>query len=67
MLRTRWPAVTAGCLGLLILGTSSFSGCSDERRTTGTRVEKPPGADAGEKASREFMRSRMMKGGMTKK
>jgi len=51
----------------LFVGVAVLPGCSGDRYTTGTAVEKPPEAASGQKASMEFMKSRMMKGGMTKK
>ncbi len=64
---SHWRMTTACLLGGVFLGVAVLSGCSGDQRTTGTIVEKPPEAAAGQKASMEFMKSRMMKGGMTKK
>jgi hypothetical protein len=52
----------AGFLGLAQLGLWAVPGCSESTRT-GTTVQRPPEAIAGEKASMEFMKKNMAKGG----
>jgi hypothetical protein len=53
----------AGLAGLILAGSS---GCSGDQTQTGTTVTKPPEAAAGEKASIDFMKKNMGRGGMTK-
>jgi hypothetical protein len=67
MLKTRCFAAVIGPLGLALVGCLASSGCSGDQSETGTSVQKPAAAAAGEKASMEFMKANMGKGGVTKK
>jgi hypothetical protein len=46
----------------LPIGAFAVSGCSDDRTTTGTTVQRTPEEVASEKASMEGMRKAMMSG-----
>ena len=66
MFKLRCRMAGIGVLGSSLLIGLTLSGCSDDQTETGTLVEKPAAADAGEKASMEHMRAMMGKGGNTK-
>jgi len=66
MIKTRCFAGVIAPIGIAVVGCLTSSGCSEDQ-STGTSVQKPAAAAAGEKASMDFMKANMGKGGTTKK
>jgi hypothetical protein len=66
MLKTRRLAGVIAPIAFTLVGCLASAGCSEDQ-STGTSVQKPAAAAAGEKASRDFMKANMGKGGVTKK